>query len=204
MTMSFAPLQRIFPRLVPSGSQGQTTDQIPLEAALNAEIGVMPLAFGAAYNLLERAAVTAGTRILVIPAGQPTGYAALRLATARGARAHILCDESDDGLAIAYGAVPMRDRALPSVAPFDAVIDVACGADWVRYLRYIKPGGIYARTGGIAEAPAPGETRRVFLNDLTQFDRPHRSRELFVGLVTTVAAPRLRAMPSSKPAGFHD
>ncbi len=200
MTVSFAPQPGIFPRLVPS----QPTHQMPLETTLSAEIGVMPLAFGTAYNLLERAAVTAGSRILVVPGGQPAGYAVLRLATSRGACAHILCDECDDGLALAYGAVPVRDQTLPSVAPFDAVIDVACTPGWARYLRFIKPGGIYARTGGIAEAPAPGETRQIFLNDLTPFDRPHRSRELFVGLITTVAAPRLRAMPSSKPVGFHD
>ncbi|WP_284163902.1 hypothetical protein [Frigidibacter sp. SD6-1] len=152
-------------------------------APLNAEIGAMPLAFGTAHNLLVRADVGAGTALLVACEGEAAGYAAIRLARTLGAGVTALCTGSSAAVARAAGAEVV---AKLSADRFDAIIDLGTGAARAGLLARLRPGGIYATTGIIAEAPARGQTRTVYLNDLTLFGRPHLPREVFSGLVSTI------------------
>ncbi len=187
----------LFPRLIrAAGGAVAASRQLSSDEVLDTEIGAMPLAFGTAHNLLKRAGVDVGTRVLVIFAGQPVGYAALRLAAIHGAKPFAVCPPSTCGLARAAGAQTVDAAAVFGMEPFDAVIDLLGGDGWRSNLRALKPGGRYATPGAIGEPPAPRETRQVFLNDVTAFDRPHRSRELFAGLVTVVTATHLRLMPT--------
>jgi NADPH:quinone reductase-like Zn-dependent oxidoreductase len=150
---------------------------------LDVEIGAMPLAFGTAHNLLVRANVGAGSSLLVACEGEAAGYAAIRLARTLGAEVATLCPPSAAAAARAAGA-----RVLVTTAhgPFDAVIDLGNGAERAGLLACLRPGGTYATIGTITEPPVRGQTRAVYLNDLTLFGRPHLPREVFAGLVSTI------------------
>lgn len=140
--------------------------------------GIAPMAFGMAHNLLSKAGVAAGSRVLILDRASATGLACERLADILGASV-----ERD---APGAGPVPMS---------FDAVIDLAASDGWRAHLGALRPGGHYARPGAIAEPARRGERRRVVLAELAAFFHPHPPREVFAGFITLVAAPHLRAVP---------
>lgn len=140
--------------------------------------GMAPMAFGMAHNLLSKAGVAAGARVLILGRASATGLACERLARVLGAAA----ERYDTGI----DPVPMS---------FDAVIDLTASEGWRAFLGALRPGGHYARPGAIAEPARPGERRRVVLAELAAFFHPHPPREVFAGFITLVAAPHLRAVP---------
>ncbi len=140
--------------------------------------GIAPMAFGMAHNLLSKAGVTAGSRVLIVDRASATGLACERLAGILGAS--VARNESGTG---------------PMPMSCDAVIDLTASEGWRALLGALRPGGHYARPGAIAEPARPGERRRVVLAELAAFFHPHPPREVFAGFITLVAAPYLRAVP---------
>ncbi|MCY1126753.1 hypothetical protein OU426_07810 [Frigidibacter sp. RF13] len=162
---------------------------------LNAEIGSMPLAFGTAHNLLVRANVGDGSAVLVVCEGEAAGYAAIRLARTLGAKVTALCTGSSATGARAAGAEVIA--GLPS-GRFDAIIDLGTGTARQGVLARLRPGGVYATSGIIAEPSERGQMRAVYLNDLTLFGRPHLPREVFAGLVSTITLSQIHLVETTK------
>ncbi len=160
------------------------------------EIGAMPCAYGTAFNLLTRAGVAVGERVLVTGASGGVGLAAVQLAALRGAEVTGQCSLSkSDPLRAMNVAVLSRDTELREKS-FDVVIDVVGGDGWQQRLDALRPGGRYATSGAVAGPMVKGDLRRIYLNDLTIYGATHQPREVFAGLVTIVNTARIRPVVS--------
>lgn len=157
------------------------------------EIGAMPCAYGTAFNLLSRAGVSTGDRVLVTGASGGVGLAAVQLAVLRGAVVTGQCGVAKAGVVQAAGAMMVIGRdAQPDPRSFDVVIDVVGGAGWQMRLDALRPGGRYAVSGAIAGPLVSGDLRTIYLNDLTLHGCTYQSPEVFAGLVTMINRGDLR------------
>ena len=169
---------------------------VTASALSDVEIGAMPCAYGTAANLLARAGVAAGERVLVTGASGGVGLAAVQLAVLRGATVTGQARSEKAGVLRAAGAAVLDRDAAPEPLGFDVVIDVVGGAGWQQRLDALRPGGRYATSGAVAGPIVQGDLRSIYLNDLTIFGATHQPREVFAGLVTLINTARLRPVVS--------
>jgi alcohol dehydrogenase len=162
----------------------------------NVEIGAMPCAHGTAHNLLTRASVAVGERVLVTGASGGVGLAAVQLARLRGAEVTAQCSLTKAAPLRAMGAAILERDGTPAAASFDVVIDVVGGEHWQDRLDALRPGGRYATSGAVGGPMVKGDLRRIYLNDLTICGATHQPREVFAGLVTLINAARIRPVVS--------
>ena len=160
------------------------------------EIGAMPCAYGTAFNLLTRAQVAVGERVLVTGATGGVGLATVQLAVLRGAEVTGQCSLSKSAPLSAMNVAVLSRDSDPQEKSFDVVIDVVGGDGWQQRLDALRPGGRYATSGAVAGPMVKGDLRRVYLNDLTLYGATHQPREVFAGLVTIINAARLRPVVS--------
>lgn len=161
------------------------------------EIGAMPCAYGTAHNLLARAQVAVGERVLVTGASGGVGLAAVQLALLRGADVTGQCSLSKSGPLRAVNAGVLARDSIPRAKSFDVVIDVVGGDGWQDRLDALRPGGRYATSGAVAGPMVKGDLRRIYLNDLTIHGAAQQPREVFAGLVTIVSTARIRPVVSN-------
>jgi NADPH:quinone reductase-like Zn-dependent oxidoreductase len=161
------------------------------------EIGAMPCAYGTAYNLLTRAAVAVGERVLVTGASGGVGLAAVQLALLRGADVTGQCSLAKSAPLRAMNAGVLARDSAPKEKSYDVVIDVVGGDGWQDRLDALRAGGRYATSGAVAGPMVKGDLRRIYLNDLTIFGATHQSREVFAGLVTIINTARIRPVVSN-------
>jgi len=169
---------------------------VTASALSDVEIGAMPCAYGTAANLLARAGVVAGERVLVTGASGGVGLAAVQLAVLRDARVTGQVRPEKAGVLRAAGAALLDRDATPEPRGFDVVIDVVGGAGWQHRLEALRPGGRYATSGAVAGPIVQGDLRTIYLNDLTVFGATHQPREVFAGLVTLINTARIRPIVS--------
>jgi alcohol dehydrogenase len=161
------------------------------------EIGAMPCAFGTAHNLLTRAGLRSGEKVLITGASGGVGLAAVQLARLKGARVTGQCSLSKAEAVRQAGAIAILERgAVPLSKEYDVIVDVIGGPGWNDRLSALRPGGRYATSGAIAGPMVEGDLRTVYLNDLTLFGCTHQSREVFAGLVTIINTGGLRPVVS--------
>ncbi|NJS38690.1 MAG: zinc-binding dehydrogenase, partial [Rhodobacteraceae bacterium] len=160
------------------------------------EIGAMPCAYGTAHNLLTRAQVAVGERVLVTGASGGVGLAAVQLALLRGAEVTAQCSLSKAAPLSAMGAQVLARDSTPPARRFDVVIDVFGGDGFQDRLDALCPGGRYATSGAVAGPHVAGDLRRIYLNDLTLYGATHQPREVFAGLVTIINTARIRPVVS--------
>lgn len=161
------------------------------------EIGAMPCAYGTAHNLLTRARLAVGERVLVTGASGGVGLAAVQLAGLRGAEVTGQCSLGKAGVVHKAGAASLGRDSAPKAQSFDVVIDVVGGPGWQDRLAALRPGGRYATSGAVAGPMVQGDLRTVYLNDLTLYGCTHQPREVFAGLVTIINTARLRPVVSN-------
>ncbi len=160
------------------------------------EIGAMPCAHGTAHNLLTRARVGPGERVLVAGASGGVGLAAVQLALLRGAEVVGQCSAARAGAVRGLGAEVIARDDVPEPRGFDVVVDVVGGAGWSARLAALRPGGRYATSGAAGGAAVTGDLRMIYLNDLTLLGATHQPRTVFAGLVALINAGRLRPLVS--------
>lgn len=160
------------------------------------EIGAMPCAYGTAHNLLSRAAVAVGERVLVTGATGGVGLAAVQLALLRGAEVTAQCSPAKSAPLRAFGATILPRDSTPRTRAFDVVIDIVGGDGFQDRLDALRPGGRYATSGAVGGPLVKGDLRRIYLNDLTIYGATHQPREVFAGLVTIINAARIRPVVS--------
>jgi NADPH:quinone reductase-like Zn-dependent oxidoreductase len=160
------------------------------------EIGAMPCAYGTAHNLLSRAKVAVGERVLVTGASGGVGLAAVQLALLRGAEVTAQCSLSKSAPLQAMGARLLSRESTPRARSFDVVIDIVGGDGFQDRLDALAPGGRYATSGAVGGPLVKGDLRRIYLNDLTVYGATHQPREVFAGLVTLINTARLRPVVS--------
>lgn len=159
------------------------------------EIAAMPCAFGTAENLLARAGVSAGQRVLITGASGGVGLAAVQLAHLRGATITAICGASKAQAVQRAGAAVTRDRDAPlPKQQFDVVIDLVGGAQFAPLIAALRPGGRYAVAGAIGGAIVSADLRDIYLNDLTLFGCTYQDPAVFAGLIAHINAGRVRPL----------
>ncbi|WP_135449032.1 zinc-binding dehydrogenase [Tabrizicola caldifontis] len=160
------------------------------------EIGAMPCAYGTAENLLSRAEVARGERVLVTGASGGVGLAAVQLALLRGAEVTAQCSPAKSAPLRALGAAILPREATPPARAFDVVVDVVGGDGFQARLDALRPGGRYATSGAVGGPLVSGDLRSVYLNDLTLFGATHQPREVFARLVSIINSGGVRPVVS--------
>lgn len=164
---------------------------------LDVEIAAIPCAFGTAENLLTRAGVTAGHKVLITGASGGVGLAAVQLASLRGASVWGVTGAAKADVVKSQGAVDTYDRgaSLPTDM-FDIVIDVVGGSAWSALILALKPGGHYAVSGAIAGPMVEADLRDIYLRDITIHGCTHQSPEVFGRLVELINEGRITPLVS--------
>ncbi|NVO57602.1 zinc-binding dehydrogenase [Rhodobacteraceae bacterium B1Z28] len=161
------------------------------------EIAAIPCAFGTAENLLTRAGVAAGHKVLVTGASGGVGLAAVQLASLRGASVWGVSGAAKAEVVKSQGAVETfeRDAELPADM-FDVVIDVVGGPAWPNLILALKPGGHYAVSGAIAGPIVEADLRDIYLRDITIHGCTHQSPEVFGRLAALMNEGRIKPLVS--------
>jgi alcohol dehydrogenase len=178
---------------VPADQLHDVTD-VPLS---DAEVAALPCGHGTALNLLRRAGVSAGERILVTGASGGVGLAAVELARLIGAEVTAVAAPAKHDAVRARGATDVIARGTrPARASFAAVIDVVGGPGFGALIEALVPGGRLAVAGAIAGPMVEVDLRRVYLGDLTILGCAHTAPSVFAELVGWARAGRVRPLVS--------
>lgn len=152
------------------------------------DLASFPCSYSTAENLLTRANVKAGERILVTGASGGVGSAAVQLAKARGAYVWAVTSLQKSDALRKLGADKTISREtdllqVPGSNHIDVVIDLVAGDKWPQYLEILRPGGRYAVAGAIAGPLVELDVRTLYLKDLSLFGCTVLEPEVFNRLI---------------------
>lgn len=158
-----------------------------------------PCSYSTAENMLTRAAVRAGDRVLVTGASGGVGSAAVQLARARGADVTAItsADKRDALLALGASRALSREQNLIDTLgcdSVDVVVDLVGGAQWHDLLDVLRPGGRLAVSGAIGAPLVPIDIRTVYLKDLSIFGCTVLEPQVFASLVTRIERGEVRPL----------
>ena len=165
----------------------------------DAELASFPCAYAAAENMLQRADVRHGERVLVTGASGGVGSAAVQLAARRGAQVIAVAGESKAAALGALGAVRVLARDVDPMSALgpdalDVVIDVAGGSQLGGWLQCLVRTGRYAVAGAIAGAAVTLDLRTIYLKDLSLFGCTVFGLDLFADLVGYIERGEIRPL----------
>jgi NADPH:quinone reductase-like Zn-dependent oxidoreductase len=137
----------------------------------DAELATIPCAYGTGENMVKRAGVSEGTRVLVTGASGGVGSAVVQLAKRRGAHVIGVASAAKHRQVRALGADEVaRDVDLVGVlgaSSVDVVIDNVAGPGFSSMLGLLRRGGKYASSGAIGGPRVDLDMRTFYLKDLT-------------------------------------
>ena len=153
----------------------------------DAELAAIPCAFATAENLISRARLAAGEKVLITGASGNVGIAAIQLAKRRGAEVYVIAGRDKFDALTALGASTCLERgasiaAVLGAGSMNVVIDVAGGPQWPELLDVLKPTGRYAVCGAIAGPMVQIDLRKLYLKDLTLFGCTAQDANVFANL----------------------
>ncbi|HZJ05833.1 MAG TPA: zinc-binding dehydrogenase [Nocardioidaceae bacterium] len=161
------------------------------------QLACLPVAYGTAMGMLERAKLSSGETVLVTGASGGVGYALVQLAAARGAHVVAVTSGSKGNDVRDAGAtwVVSRDAddiaaQVSSLAPdgLDAVADVA-GGPWIEALMpLLRDDGRWVIAGAMAGPVVRFDLRRLYLHNLSLLGSSMHTREHFIKLVEEARA----------------
>ncbi len=155
------------------------------------ELASFPCSYSTAENLLTRANVRAGDRVLVTGASGGVGSAAVQLAKARGAYVMAVTTpvKSDTLKKLGADDTIARHKDLAAEVganSVDVVIDLVAGDQWPQYLEVLRPQGRYAVAGAIAGPLVELDVRTLYLKDLSLFGCTVLEAEVFSNLIRRI------------------
>jgi NADPH:quinone reductase-like Zn-dependent oxidoreductase len=146
------------------------------------ELATIPCAYGTAENMVHRAAVSGGDRVLVTGASGGVGSAVVQLAKRRGAEVIAVVGKSKIDSMASLGIDRILERDADLIAELgqssvDVIIDNVAGAGFEPLLKLLRRGGRYASSGAIAGPMVNMDMRDFYLKDLrligcTSWDEP--------------------------------
>ncbi len=165
----------------------------------DAELATIPCAYGTAENMIHRAGVTKGTRVLVAGASGGVGSAAVQLAKRRGAYVIGITTPAKMDDVRAAGADHVIDRGVdPLVAlgnvPVDVVVDNVAGAGFGAMLKALRRGGRYVSSGAIGGPVVELDMRVFYLRDLTLIGCTGWDEPVFPSLITYIEQGEIRPL----------
>ncbi|MEM9200951.1 MAG: zinc-binding dehydrogenase [Actinomycetota bacterium] len=159
----------------------------------DAELGAIPCAYATAENMIHRAGVTAGQRVLVTGASGGTGSASVQLARRRGA--HVVGVASpakfDEVVELGANEVISRDD-VPEAQSFDVVVDNVAGAGFPTALEAVKRGGCLVTSGAIAGPVVDLDFRTMYLRDITLIGCTAWDEPVFANLIGYIERGEIR------------
>jgi NADPH:quinone reductase-like Zn-dependent oxidoreductase len=151
---------------VPASSAHDVT----LSPLSDMQLACIPIAYGTAMGMLERASVRAGEHVLVTGASGGLGYALIQLSLARGAVVTALSTSSQVDFLSETGVQELisRDRPdwrtqLESGRTFDVVADVVGDGVFEAVLPCLRTGGRLVTAGAIAGPLVTLDLRVLYL-----------------------------------------
>ena len=148
----------------------------------DAELGVIPCAYGTSENMVHRGGVRQGEHVLVAGASGGVGSAVVQLAKRRGATVTAIAAKAKMDQVLSLGADRVIDRHDDVVASLgensvDVVIDNVAGPAFGGMLLALKRGGRYVSSGAIGGPLVTLDMRTFYLKDLkligcTAWDEP--------------------------------
>ena len=163
----------------------------------DAELASIPCAYSTAENLLHRAAVAAGERVLVTGASGGVGSGIVQLAKRRGCDVVAIAgaDKQVDVRALGADLVVPRDADIVEAlgrSSIDVVVDLVGGPGWPALLDVLSPGGRLATAGAIAGPIVELDLRTLYLGDLTLVGCTYQDEVVFENLVGYVERGEIR------------
>lgn len=163
----------------------------------DAQLASIPCAYSTAENMLHRADLKAGERVLITGASGGVGSAAVQLAKRRGAYVIAVAGKAKHDDVRALGADQLVARGDDLVAAVganevDLVVDLVAGPDWPQLLEVLKRGGRYATSGAIAGPMVALDIRTLYLKDLTFFGCTYQDKIVFSNLVAYIEANEIK------------
>lgn len=138
------------------------------------QLACLPIAYGTATGMLERAGVTSGERVLVTGASGGVGIALVQLAAARGAEVVALTNGRSAELVRQAGAVgiirrdgPPLDEQLAAAGPFAVIADVVGGPSFGALLGALRTDGRLVTCGAVAGPVVRIDLRVLYLQRRT-------------------------------------
>jgi NADPH:quinone reductase-like Zn-dependent oxidoreductase len=169
------------------------------------ELACLPVAYGTAMGMLERAALRGGEQVLVTGASGGVGLALVALAAARGCRVVAVTSGDKADAVRAAGAEHVLRRAdrphgddlaeqVRALAPggLDAVADIAGGPGVGQLMPTLRDDGRWVIAGAIAGPVIDFDLRRLYLHNLRLIGSSMYTRRHFAALVEVAMAGAVR------------
>ncbi|MEW9805012.1 alcohol dehydrogenase family protein [Mesorhizobium sp. ZMM04-5] len=138
----------------------------------DAELASVPCAYGTAENMLHRAGVSSGDRVLVPGSSGGVGTALVQLLKRRGSEVIAITSASKRRTIELLGVSRILDRnddpaAILGEESVDVVIDNVGGGALGKILKALRRGGRYVSSGAIAGPLVALDMRDLYLKDIT-------------------------------------
>lgn len=161
------------------------------------ELASFPCSYSTAENMLTRAQVAEGDRVLISGASGGVGSAAIQLAKARGAYVIAITSPSKNQQLLDLGAdevIPRDANLIETLGTnsVNVVIDLVAGDKWPQFLEVLKPGSRYAVSGAIGGAMVELDVRTLYLKDLSFFGCTVLEPEVFQNLINRIEKQQVR------------
>lgn len=157
----------------------------------DAELATIPCAYGTAENMLHRAVLRSGERVLITGASGGVGSAAIQLARRRGATVIAVTSRDKTAAILALGCetVLERDQDLITVlgeGSVDLIVDNVAGPHFSVMPKLLRRGGRYVSSGAIGGPLVNFDMRDFYLKDLTLIGCTAWDEPVFTNLVSYI------------------
>lgn len=165
----------------------------------DAELATIPCAYGTAENMLHRASLGPGERVLVTGASGGVGSAAIQLARRRGARVIAVTSRDKAEAVSQLGCDTVLDRnddLLKALGEsgIDLVVDNVAGPHFSVMPKLLRRGGRYVSSGAIGGPIVSFDMRDVYLKDLTLIGCTAWDEPVFPSLVSYIESGEIRPL----------
>lgn len=165
----------------------------------DAELASFPCAYSTAENMLDRAGLQDGERVLITGASGGVGSAAVQLAKRRGAHVIAVCGTDKSGEVKALGAdqiIPRGENLVKVLGreSVQVVVDLVAGPQWPQLCELLCRGGRYAVAGAIAGPMVELDVRTLYLKDLSFFGSTWQPRQVFENLIGYIERGEIRPL----------
>ncbi|MEK1886380.1 MAG: alcohol dehydrogenase family protein [Phyllobacterium sp.] len=168
------------------------------------ELATFCCAYLTGEQMLERAGLKAGERILVTGASGGVGSGIIQLARARGAIPYALVGPGKERALLDIGAAAVITRGVPDLVaavnaatggqPIDVVADLVGGAIFNDLLRILRAEGRYTTAGAIAGPVVKLDLRTMYLKQLALHGSSQGTRGDFRRIVRYIEEGKIRPL----------
>jgi len=168
----------------------------------DAELATIPCAYGTAENMLHRASLSAGQRVLITGASGGVGSAAIQLARRRGARIVAVTGRNKAEAVKQLGCETVLDRNDDLIAALgegriDVVVDNVAGPHFGTMPKLLTRGGRYVSSGAIGGPIVNFDMRDFYLKDLTLIGCTAWDEPIFPNLISYIEKGEIRPLLSA-------